>query len=681
MSALADLFSKAGPLSKAAPSFRTRPGQIELACAIEATLKDRQQLIAEAGTGIGKTFAYLVPLLQHGGKSLISTATRHLQDQLFERDLPRIKSALGISAEIALLKGRSNYLCLHRLEQHREDGRFTRAEDAAAFREIIFFSGITTQGDIAECATVPETSPVWSMATSTRENCLGQSCPQVKECHVMAARKRASEADIVVVNHHLFCADLALRDEGLGDLLPTVDNIVIDEAHALAEIAAQFFGKSISTAMLTGLARDTLAVGLTHARDGASWPDLCAAIDRAAAELKLLLASPADASLTAGSRIGWDRLSTLQRSAWLAKVSDALDAVTLCQASLEVNAPRHIELAQLEARAQDVMERLKWFHQESDQEDEPLVRWIEASRYAVTLHLTPYDISARFREEAAKNQRAWIFVSATLTIGGRFQHFQERLGLTQARCLIAQSPFDYSQQGLLVVPQDCPDPKSSNLLTLLLEQPEIQELMVAITGGIFILCTSHRAVEQGRQFVKTWGVAHPDRLMLVQGDAPRHQMIEQFRAHGRAVLVGSQSFWEGVDVPGSALSLVIIDKLPFAPPDDPVLEARSRWCRRQGRDPFMSIQLPEAAISLKQGVGRLIRSESDRGLVLVGDRRLADTAYGRQLLRSLPPFQRTRSLPFAVDWYRTLAPADHQNLSLDQTDGLLLSMPPRSLGL
>jgi ATP-dependent DNA helicase DinG len=680
MSALADLFSETGPLSKAAPSFRTRPGQIELASAIEATLQDRHQLIAEAGTGIGKTFAYLVPLLQHGGKSLISTATRHLQDQLFQRDLPRIKAALGVSADIALLKGRSNYLCLHRLEQYREEGRFTRAEDAAAFRDIIFFSGTTTHGDIAECATVPETSPVWSMATSTRENCLGQNCPQVKECHVMAARKRASEADIVVVNHHLFCADLALRDEGLGDLLPTVDNIVIDEAHALAEIAAQFFGKSISSSMLTGLARDTLAVGLTHARDGASWPDLCAAMDRAAAELKLLLASPAEASLAAGSRIGWERLSPTQRAAWLAKVSEALQAVTLCHAALEVNAPRHIELAQLQSRADDLMDRLQWFCQESTDKDEPLVRWIEASRYAVTLHLTPYDISARFREEAAKNQRAWIFVSATLTIAGRFQHFQERLGLDQARCLVAESPFNYPQQGLLVVPENCPDPKSSNLLTLLLETPEIQTLMEAITGGIFILCTSHRAVEHGRQFVKTWGATHPDRLMLVQGDAPRHQMIEQFRSHGRAVLVGSQSFWEGVDVPGNALSMVIIDKLPFAPPDDPVLEARSRWCRRQGRDPFMSIQLPEAAISLKQGVGRLIRSESDRGLVLVGDRRLADTAYGRQLLKSLPPFQRTRSLAFALDWYQTPAAADHQNLSLDQTDGLLDSTPPRSFG-
>lgn len=652
MSPLEQMFEAQGPLSRAAPGYRHRPGQVKLAQAIQATLESRTVLVAEAGTGVGKTFAYLVPMLQSQGKSLVSTATRHLQDQLYQRDIPRIKSALGLSAQIAVLKGRSNYLCLYRMEMHQDSGRFYRREDVLAFQEIGRFAQTTKTGDIAECGSVPESAPVWSYATSTRENCLGQNCPRLNDCHVMAARKKAAEADLVVVNHHLLCADMALRDEGFGELLPTVDYVVIDEAHALPEIATTFFSQSISTQLLGLLARDALASGLQHARDGASWPDLCGQLERTAADMRLLM--PAELN----RRLGWESLSQAQQRVWLEKIQLAIDAVGSLLEALEINAPRHIDLAQCEARAEDLIQRLTTFCKPS--ENSPMVRWMESSKYAITLHVTPYDIREKFQQELAKHQRAWVMVSATLALGNTpdhrsFHYFVERLGLDDATTLIAESPFDFQTQGLLLVPQHGPDPKASDLIVRLLDTPDLQSLIEKAVGGVFVLCTSHRAVGLAKSWFESWSTRHPDRLVLVQGDGPRHQMIDRFRDHGRAILIGSHSFWEGVDVPGKALSMVLIDKLPFAPPDDPILEARSRWLTEQGRDPFSTIQIPEAAILLKQGVGRLIRTETDRGLVVIGDKRLADTAYGRRILRSLPAFARTRDYAEAMQWVTSLS--------------------------
>ena len=636
------VFATGGVLDRAAPAYRHREGQVRLALAIDDALTQRYVLVAEAGTGVGKTFAYLVPLLRHAGKALVSTATRHLQDQLYQRDIPRIKAALGVSAQIAVLKGRANYLCRYRLEQHEGSGRFTRREEAAAFAEIVRFAAGTSTGDISECASVPEGSAVWSAATSTRENCLGQNCPRLNDCHVLAARKRAAEADLVVVNHHLLCADMALRDEGFGELLPTVEHIVIDEAHALADIATQFFSESVSTALVGVCARDALAAGLAHARDGASWPDLTGALERAAADLRAVVADPA------GKRLRWESMEPSLRGQWEERIGQMLSALLAIGTALQTNAERHIDLAQLHARVQDLTQRFDRFCHTDD--DSPVVRWLEGTRTGVTFHVTPYDISGKFQEEMAKHQRSWIFVSATLAIGGHFTHFQERLGLTQATTLIAESPFDFAHQGLLLVPEPGPDPKAPDLIRQLLDDPDIRGLLDHDRGGVFILCTSHRSVMHAKDWCIPWAAQHPDRLLLVQGDMPRHQLIDRFRAHGRAVLVGSHSFWEGVDVPGDALALVVIDKLPFAPPDDPVLEARSQWVVRQGRDPFTTISVPEAAILLKQGVGRLIRTETDRGLVVVGDRRLADTAYGRRILRSLPGFARTRDTQAARQW-------------------------------
>ena len=676
MSPLEQLFAATGPLARAAPGFRHRPGQLALAHAIATTLEARGRLVAEAGTGVGKTFAYLVPLLTTQGRAIVSTATRHLQDQLFQRDLPTVKAALGVSADIAVLKGRANYLCLYRLEENRSSGRFQRREDIHALAQIERFAGLTTTGDITECTTVPESSPVWAMATSTRENCLGQECPRIADCHLAAARRRASEADLVVVNHHLLCADMALREEGFGELLPNADHIVIDEAHALPDIATQFFGQSISTQTLGTLARETLACALAHARDGASWMELCGALERVSAEVRLMI--PAEVTRTA-----WDTLSEDRQHICREQLEGAASALENLRAALAVNAERHLELAHLLDRCQDIAARLAAFSSEPDHA--PVVRWIERSRHALTLHVTPFDIRDRFRAEIDRQSRSWIMVSATLAVSvasarraspvsqsagsgdddrstGRapasadrlpdpaFAHFLDRIGLEDAHTMTAESPFDFSRQGMLLVPDPGPDPKAPDHVVQLLEKAGVANLLTHLQGGCFVLCTSHRAVEHARRWLSTWIVAHPDRLLLTQGESPRHQLIDTFRRHGRAVLVGSHSFWEGVDVPGDALSMVLIDKLPFAPPDDPVLEARSRWMQRQGRDPFMEIQLPQAAILLKQGVGRLIRSESDRGLVVIGDRRLADTAYGRRIVRSLPDFVRTRDSAQARRW-------------------------------
>lgn len=665
---LESIFAEDGPLSHSAPGYRFRPGQARLAQVIDDTMTSRSVLVAEAGTGVGKTYAYLVPILLRQGKSLISTATRHLQDQLFDRDLPRIKAALGVSAQVAVLKGRGNYLCLYRMEQHQEEGRFAKRDETQAFGDIVRFAALTNTGDISECAAVPEQSSVWAYATSTRENCLGQNCPRLDACHVMAARKRATEADLVVVNHHLLCADMALRDEGFGELLPTVDHVVIDEAHALPEIATQFFGHSVSTQMAAALARDVLATGLQHARDAASWPDLCGQIEKAAAELRLLM--PNTVGAQAASRQGWDALSSTSQNQWTDCIDALMVAINQVSDVLQINAERHIELAQLHEYSQDLYARLGLFTAKDS--DAPVVRWMEASRYSLTLHITPYDIRERFSQELARHQRAWILVSATLAVGGKppplqqtelrdeeqksaFRYFLERMGLEEARTLIAQSPFDFQAQGLLLVPEQAPDPKAVDLTAQLLSQPELLDLIATVAGGVFILCTSHRAVGLAKDKMTRWAANHPDRLLLVQGDSPRSLLIDRFRDHGRAILIGSHSFWEGVDVPGTALSMVFIDKLPFAPPDDPVLEARSRWLAKQGRDPFNAIQLPQAAILLKQGVGRLIRTESDHGLVVIGDKRLADTPYGRRIIQSLPPFRRTRKVSEAVQWLSSIA--------------------------
>ncbi len=659
-------FGPDGLLQGRLEGYRPRQAQTDLALAIEEVIDAQGQLVAEAGTGVGKTFAYLVPALLSGKRVMVSTASRTLQDQLFERDVPRLCKAMGLAhIRVARLKGRANYLCPFRIARAQTEARFGSAQESADFREVVRFAAISGDGDISGCHSVPEHSAIWPLVTSTTENCLGQACPQLSECPVVRAREAAAQAELLIVNHHLLCADFALKREHGGDLLPAAEVMIIDEAHALADCAGQFFGLALSTPALAVLCRELLAAGLTHARDAADWPAHSSAIELANLKLRESLAGSLVSQGSRATRITWTDLSESVREA----LTQAIDALTasLCAVAevLAVNAARDAELLRLKERVDEMLARVEQLvptHQ-ADPDGVAGVYWIEVNRTSVSLHWAPVEVAMLLRQVFQGGPpRSWIFVSATLAVPaaegqhalGDFQYFCGRMGLAPTRCLRLESPFDYSEHALLVVPQNLPDPKSSRLVLDLLGDPQIMDLIVASPGGVFVLCTSLRAVDQAGEFLRAAQNQVGDRLVLVQGQAPRASLLEAFRTHGRAILVGAASFWEGVDVPGQALSLVMIDKLPFSPPDDPVLEARMRQCREAGGDPFREIQLPEASLALKQGAGRLIRSEHDRGVLLIGDRRLAETPYGRRMARSLPPFRRTRSLAEARQFFPEL---------------------------
>lgn len=648
--AVAAAFGGDGALGRAQTGFLPRPSQQSLAVAIADAIASCDCLIAEAGTGTGKTFAYLVPALLAGGQVLISTGTKTLQDQLLARDLPTVARALGLNPRVAVLKGRANYVCRHHLERNLVDGRFERREDVARLRRIERFAAITASGDRAEAIGVAEDAPVWSMATSTRESCLGQECPQWSECFVVRARQAAQHADVVIVNHHLFCADLALRDEGVAELLPSAQAVIFDEAHQLPSVATRFFGAALSTRQLVEWARDLRRVGWADARDGADWMALGDGVERAVRELRMEAGGP--------GRLDQERVARIPG------FGRALDMIRVAlgsaQAATAISAERSSDLERLDQRARELSAALDgWIKaviavpgQEevvdrtgSDDDDEPApleaVRWVEVMSGAVTLHATPLSVAGPFRRHLAGAPRAWIFVSATLSVAGRFDHFQHALGLEQARTERWESPFDYASNALLYVPSGCGEPAAPGFAESLAK--EIWPLLLANRGRAFVLCTSLRMVERiagllGERLAGEGG----DLELLVQGSAARPELLAKFRAAAAPVLIGSASFWEGVDVVGDQLSLLVIDKLPFAPPDDPVIRARIAAARREGRDPFREHQLPEAATALQQGAGRLIRSETDRGVLVVGDERLATRSYGRRLVASLPPFRRTR---------------------------------------
>lgn len=654
-------FEARGLLSERLDGFRSRPSQAALAQAIATAIDQRELLVAEAGTGIGKTFAYLVPALLSGQKVLVSTASRALQDQLFSRDIPRLLRAMGLSSvSVARLKGRSNYLCPYRLQRARQEGRLSSAQEVQDLRQVVQFAALNPEGDVSACTTVSEHSMVWPLVTSTVDNCLGQRCPMVGECPVIRAREQAQRSDLVIVNHHLLCADLALRREGGGELLPRMELVVVDEAHALSETALQFFGLSVSTHGLALLSRDALAAGLELARDGADWAGLSGQLEAAVLSIRSELTHACSPG-----RHKWEQLTESGQAALhmgLTRIGEALGPLHM---ALCVNAERHAELVRLQERVELIQDRLDFLQpplegsSKGAHSGELGVHWVEVGRQSLSLHWSPLDAAPRLREVWETPERgAWVFLSATLTVPapsgteqGDFAYFCGQMGLEHARCERFESPFDYAVQSLLVVPDHLPDPKQPNLVIQLLEMPGVTGLIREAPGGIFLLCTSLRAVDQAAHWLGQAKSPSTGRLLLVQGSAPRDHLLQRFREDGRAILVGSASFWEGVDVPGKALSLVIIDKLPFAPPDDPVLESRMNRCRAEGGDPFNQIQLPEATLMLKQGVGRLIRTETDRGLLLVGDRRLAETPYGRRMLRSLPPFRRTRSLEEARQFW------------------------------
>ena len=635
---LQEIFSPAGPLATNIPGYRVRAQQVEMAERIAEAIAGNRVLVAEAGTGTGKTYAYLVPALLSGGKVIVSTGTKNLQDQLFSRDIPTVRKVLGAPIQIALLKGRANYVCHYHLERALADGRFLSREDAAHALRIARFAKQTRTGDKADCSDVPENSPVWSMATSTRENCLGQDCPHNKECFVLAARRDALAADLVVVNHHLFFADVMLRDEGTAELLPACNTVIFDEAHQLPETASLFFGDNVSTAQVIDLARDTRAEALTSARDCLDLPGLCGQVEKAAKDFRLTLpVEPARFSLPQlQERMGFDN----------ALVGLIRELETL-SALLETQAQRSEGLENCWRRAGELAALLRRWQKG---EDADTVRWGETYSLSLQLNATPLIVADIMKKQMGGHPRAWIFTSATLAVQRDFAHYCGEMGLEAAESAFWDSPFDYPNQALLYAPTGLPDPNHYAYTESVVKAafPVVQ----ASGGRAFFLCTSIRAMRRTHELLQEQlERAELDLPLLIQGEGSKNELLERFRRLGNAILVGSQSFWEGVDVRGEALSLVVIDKLPFAPPDDPVLSARIERMKQEGRNAFMDYQLPRAVINVKQGAGRLIRDETDRGVLMICDPRMLTKPYGKRVWRSLPPMKRTRELDEVVAFF------------------------------
>jgi ATP-dependent DNA helicase DinG len=644
------IFGAGGPLAPAVGTFKPRQSQTEMAKAIAHAIGSQGTLIAEAGTGTGKTFAYLVPALLWGGKTIISTGTKNLQDQLFSRDIPTVRAALRAPVSVALLKGRSNYLCHYHLERTLSNGRLTSRDDVGHLREISRFIKMSQSGDKAELTKVPETASVWNLVTSTRENCVGQECQYYQDCFVMKARREAQQADVVVVNHHLFFADVALKEGGMAELLPSANTIIFDEAHQLPEVATLFFGTTVSTGQVLELCRDVLAEGLAHARGGVDWAKVVTVVEKAARDLRLTFPE-------GGTRLSLPQIPpSSEFFPALEKLKEELEGLIDV---LEAQAERAETIEQCRVRAVELLEQYKAWKSEPKKgkeiEGDDAVLWVEAFSSSLQLHKTPLSIAPIFASQRAGTPRSWIFTSATLAVKNDFKHFTAQLGMTGEPAQSWPSPFNYQDQGLLYVPTGLPEPNTFGYTDAVVDMalPVIE----AAGGRCFFLCTTIRAVnrvaERLREEFAARGLDFP---LFVQGERGRTELLDSFRNAGNAVLVGSQSFWEGVDVRGEALSLVIIDKLPFAPPDDPVLAARIEVMEKKGMNGFVHHTLPEAIINLKQGAGRLIRDVEDRGVLMLCDPRVISKPYGRRIWQSLPPFRRTRVQADVIEFFKTPKP-------------------------
>lgn len=646
-----EALEEGGRLADNIDAFTPREAQQALSVAIADAFHSRGTLIAEAGTGTGKTFAYLVPALLSGMKTIVSTGTRALQDQLYHRDLPRVRDALGVGLKTALLKGRANYLCHHRMHLAKGEPRFHSREMAAQFQRIVAWAGRTRMGDMAEVEGLGEDSPLIPMVTSTTDNCLGTECPFFSECFVVQARQRAQSADLVVVNHHLLLADLALKQEGFGEILPGAQAFVVDEAHQLPDLASQFFGEALSARPLVELARDAVAECKDVPSALASVQEPARALEQATRALR----SAMDELPVRGTRLRASELATSEEA--LEALSKALQDMAAVLGPLEASAPGFEACA---FRARDYAARLRrWrdLDEESGQDDPPppadpddrappplpddvdSVRWYELSARGFRLSRTPLDVAGPLAEHRERSKAAWVFTSATLAIGGQFGHYANKLGLVEPQTLLAPSPFDWPRQALCYQPRSLPEPSSRDYSAALVEA--VRPVLHASGGRAFLLFASHRALREVAALLREGDAPWP---LFVQGEAPRGLLLERFRASGNGVLLGAASFREGVDVAGDALSVVVIDKLPFAAPDDPVFEARLEAIRRSGGNPFRDEQLPQAVIALKQGAGRLIRSERDRGVLVLCDPRLVGKSYGRVFLDSLPPLPRSREI-------------------------------------
>ncbi len=670
-----DAFAQDGSLSRAAEQFRERSGQTEMAMAVARTIDQGGVLVVEAGTGVGKTFSYLVPALLSGERVLLSTATKTLQDQLFGRDLPRLVEAFGLPVRTALLKGRGSYLCLHRLDTARHDASLPERGSLRTLAKIEQWSKATRTGDLAELPGLDERSPLIPLITSTRENCLGAQCPQFKACHVNLARREALAADIVVINHHLFFADLAVRETGMAELLPTVSVVVFDEAHQLNETGVQFLGAQLGSGQALDFARDMLGSGLQHARGLVDWQQLVSGVERTARELRLVVGKQ-----WPGAKLRWlgPAPEGIDPDAWQSALDDLQHSFEQAAEGLATVSEISPDFVRLHERARQLAKRTARFALPCEVDS---VRWVDVGSQ-LRLIESPLDIADAMRKRVLKivdeagadagddgddnddeldaygersareapvqedGGRAWVFTSATLGDEPTLRWFTEPCGLHDAEVLRVQSPFDYASQAALYVPRAFPkpnDPSHSQRVAQLAARgaAELGGRTLVLTTTLRALRTIGDAIKQQFELLET--EARPE--VLVQGELPKRVLMDRFRegaSGGRAgcVLVASASFWEGFDAPGDALQLVVIDKLPFPPPNDPLVEARSQRLEAQGRSSFADYSLPEAAVALKQGAGRLIRRETDSGVLAICDTRLVAMGYGRRLLAALPPMRR-----------------------------------------
>ena len=628
-------FSKDGWLSTNIQGFRPRAAQLEMAQAVGRAVKFATPAVVEAGTGTGKTFAYLVPALLLGKKTIVSTGSKNLQDQLFNRDLPTIQKALKYKGKVALLKGRANYLCLERLDQLIAMGVAGDRSVLNDLSKVRKWHQSTKTGDLSECTAIAEDSPILPQLVSTTESCLGSDCPNYKDCHVVQARKKAMDADIVVVNHHLFCADMAVKETGFGELIPEAELVIFDEAHQLPDIASQYFGQSLTSRLLFDLCKDCNIVYRSELKDLAQLGKAADHLQKTVQDFRLLMGT--DGQVRGNLR---ELFADQKVVNGLTKISENIDfLIEVIKKSLG----RSETLDKIFERLAEVKVLLKKF---GDTTVTGHCYWYEANGRSFGLHITPLTVADKFSEQMKTLQSGWVFTSATLEVGGSFDHFCYRLGIANAEQLVLQSPFDYEQQSLLCVPRYLPDSNKSHTLTTLGEM--LKPVIEANKGRCFLLCTSYYMMRGFADYLRE----HTNLNVLLQGETSKAKLLEKFVKEEHSVLVATQSFWEGIDVRGDDLSLVIIDKLPFTSPDEPLLKARMEDCRLQGGDPFNDIQIPEAVITLKQGVGRLIRDVTDRGVVIICDNRLVMRNYGATFLNSLPSSKRTRDLGKVVDFLK-----------------------------
>ena len=632
-------FSADGALGKAIPGFQPRQAQLDMAEAVEKAIKAQSQLVVEAGTGTGKTFAYLVPALLSGKKVIISTGSKNLQEQLFHRDLPLMVDALGYYGQIALLKGRSNYLCLDRLSRQLVESHTNEADPTLLTQlvKVRSWSSETKTGDLGDCDDLAEDSPVISSITSTNDNCLGKDCPSYQDCFVLKARKRALDSDIVVVNHHLFMADLAIKETGFGELIPEADVFIFDEAHQIPDIASQYFGQSMSSRQIQDLAKDIEIGYRTEARDMRQLEKVANRLSQTAMDMRIVLGDT-------GFRGNWrDAVKSEPVQREISRLKDVLD---LALEVLKLLLGRSQLLDTAFERATLIKSRLE---RVCDVSITGYSYWYETTPRHFSLHITPLTVADKFKEQLEIKQGAWIFTSATLSVSGDFAHFTRRLGLEPSQQFSLPSPFDYQSQARLCVPRYLPEPNSAGLAKKLVRM--LAPVIEKNNGRCFFLCTSHNMMKELTEGFREV-LAVP---VLMQGETSKQKLLNEFMELGNALLVATGAFWEGIDVRGDTLSCVIIDKLPFTSPDDPLLKARIEDCRLSGGEPFSQVQLPDAVITLKQGVGRLIRDKTDKGALIICDNRLVTRDYGATFIQSLPAIPRTRNLKQISDFLHQIS--------------------------